>query len=279
MNEINPNEENLLLREVLSEGLIRDTIVFLSAFLFIISQEWKNILLLFFPIVNFIFFIFFKIIATNRNHLVQVSNLIYYPLGSEKKNSSRLYFASMFLSIILLWMGYESYLHPQLIDNFFLSFSILFILIFTFSFLWIFIDIWRYARIKIKFENKKIVFSTLSKNLYLRIILSEFSLFLVLNFLNLLFTLFLDSEFLSIFPGLDTGRFNLSYLFGLYCIILIITPIMAIINLNIMYRYLHYHDREVIRAKFETFPEDVQDQIKTKLNLKLRKIIFDEELE
>ena len=279
MKENNPNEESLLLREVFNENLVRDIILFLSTFLFIISQEWNNILLFIFPLICFTFSIFFKIIATNRYRLIQVSNLSYYPLGSEKKNSSRLFFASMFLAIFILWMGYESYLHPQLIDNFFFYFSILFILIYTFSFLWIFIDIWKYARIKIKFENKKITFSTLSKNLYLRIILTEFSIFLILNLLNLFFTLFSNSDFLSIFPGLDIGGFNLSPLYVLYFIILIVAPLMAIIDLNIIYRYLHYHDREIIKAKFDTFPQEVQERFMSQLNQKLKKIIFDEDIE
>ena len=197
MSVNNSNKESLSLREALNEGLIRDTILFLSAFLFVISQEWNNVLLLIFPVICFAFSLFFKIIATNRYRLIQVSDLSYYPLGSEKRNSSRLFFASMFLLILTLWMGYESYLTPQLIDNFFLSFSILFILIYTFAFLWIFIDIWKYAIIKVKFENKKITFSMLDKKFYLRIIFSEFLIFLILNLLNLFFTLFTNSDFFS----------------------------------------------------------------------------------
>jgi len=279
MSVNNSNKESLSLREALNEGLIRDTILFLSAFLFVISQEWNNVLLLIFPVICFAFSLFFKIIATNRYRLIQVSDLSYYPLGSEKRNSSRLFFASMFLLILTLWMGYESYLTPQLIDNFFLSFSILFILIYTFAFLWIFIDIWKYAIIKVKFENKKITFSMLDKKFYLRIIFSEFLIFLILNLLNLFFTLCANSDFFSIFPGLKSGEFDLTYLYALYFIILIITPILAIINLTMIYRHLHYHNRKNIKANFETYPEEVQKRILSHLNQKLKKIIFDEDLE
>ena len=279
MNENNPNEESLLLREVLNEYLIQDMILFIITLLFIISQEWNNILLLIFPIICFTFSIFFKIIATNRYRLIQISNISYYPLGSEKRYSNRLFFASMFLSIFILWMGFESYLTPQLIDNFFFLFSIIFILIYTFSFLWIFIDIWKYAKIKIKFENKIITFSALNNKTYLSIFLSEIIVFLSLNLLNFLFTLSPNSSFLSIFPGLESEEIMFTYLYGLYLTILIITPITAIINLTIIYKYLHYHDPEHIKAKFETYPKEVREQIIQQLNQKFKKIIYDEDLE
>lgn len=272
MNDNNPNEGHLLLREVLNEFLIRDLVLFIIVYLLTICQEWNNILLLLFPLISFAFSIFFKILATNRYRVQLGPDLNYYPLGSERRNSSRFFFSSIFLSIFLLWMGYESYLNPQLIDNFFIYFSLLFILIYTFSFIWIFIDIWKFAIIKIRLENEKFFLSVLDKKTYLRIFLIGFLTFFVLNFLNIAFTLFNNGEFLSIFPGFEMENVSESYLYIIYLTILIVSPVLTIVLLVLIYRYLHNNERASIKEKLEKLPQEIREKITTQLKMKFKKL-------
>jgi len=49
MSNKNTKQEFLLLRELLSESLLRDLILFVIFYLFILAQSWKNIFLLLFP--------------------------------------------------------------------------------------------------------------------------------------------------------------------------------------------------------------------------------------
>ncbi|GAG65137.1 unnamed protein product, partial [marine sediment metagenome] len=60
MNENNSKEDFLRVRELLNETLLRDAFIFAILYLFILSQSWKNIFLLLFPIITFGFSLFFR---------------------------------------------------------------------------------------------------------------------------------------------------------------------------------------------------------------------------
>ncbi|MHA1487972.1 MAG: hypothetical protein ACTSSC_12490, partial [Promethearchaeota archaeon] len=62
MSNKNTKQEFLLLRELLSESLLRDLILFVIFYLFILAQSWKNIFLLLFPVITYAFSLFFRLI-------------------------------------------------------------------------------------------------------------------------------------------------------------------------------------------------------------------------
>ena len=151
MSEENSDQNYLLLREIINESLLRDVFLFTLFFLLVLSQSWQNIFLLLFPIITFAFSLFFKIISTNKwRTKFEKSSIIYNPLGLEKKHANRLNFSALVQLVLLFWIGAESLYHPQLIDLYSNFFLIFYCFIYTFGFFWIFIDIWKYSKIKIK---------------------------------------------------------------------------------------------------------------------------------
>ncbi|MBY8982548.1 MAG: hypothetical protein KGD57_06350, partial [Candidatus Lokiarchaeota archaeon] len=205
----------LSIRELFSENILRNLILFFMLFIFTIAQDWNNILLLLFPLIIFSFSIIFEIINDNKWRIQLKDNLIIYnPLGSEKTHANRFFFSALLLLILVFWIGAESYYHPQLIDNFRVYFMIIYIFIYTFTFFWIFIDIWNYCHVIVNLKNKNSnleeqgtkfkKFTHLLNVKYIKLIsLLSLIVFLILNILNLLFTFL---TFNSDIPGLE---FNL----------------------------------------------------------------------
>ncbi len=84
MSEKNTKQEFLLLRELLNESLLRDLIIFVIFYLFILTQSWKNIFLLLFPVITYTFSLFFRLINANKWRLSIYDNTITYnPLGGQ----------------------------------------------------------------------------------------------------------------------------------------------------------------------------------------------------
>ena len=216
-------------------------------------------------------------------------NIIYNPLGSEKKHANRLIFCALFQLILLFWIGAESIYHPQLIDNYFFYFIVLFIFIYTFGFYWLFIDLWKYSRIEIltegfeQFSRQKLskdfnnVISFLKMRNFKIISIINFLVFIILNLLNLLLTLFI---FYEIMPGItfnlpgtyieDSKPIELPII--IYGII-VISPLIATIFLFLSYKDI----KDINNMKFNKIigqlSSDVQDKIKEnlqKLNKKIK---------
>ncbi|MFX0139786.1 MAG: hypothetical protein ACFFDN_39465 [Candidatus Hodarchaeota archaeon] len=117
------DNHSLNLRNIYSESLIRDILLFFFLFIIVISQNWNDILLLLFPLISFGFSVFFKVIANiKENSGITHDYIIYNPLGYEKKHANRLIFCALLQLILLFWFGAESFYHPQLIDNYYLYF-------------------------------------------------------------------------------------------------------------------------------------------------------------
>ncbi|GAH83973.1 unnamed protein product [marine sediment metagenome] len=76
MSENNSDEKYLLLRELLNETLLRDIIIFIILYLFVLAQSWENLFLLLFPIITFAYSVFFRIINTNKWRTTSNSTLI-----------------------------------------------------------------------------------------------------------------------------------------------------------------------------------------------------------
>ena len=202
----------LSLKELISESLIRDVILFLFLFLLVIAQDWDNIFLLLFPLITFSFALFFKLVDINKQRTkVEKFSVIYNPLGSEKIYSHRLAFCSFLQIILLFWFGAESLYHPQLIDVYFLYFISIFIFFYTFGFFWIFFDLWSHSKIEIITEalnfnisheikkNLNNVISFLKVKDFKRISIINLLVFMILNLLNITFAYL---TIIEIMPGL-----------------------------------------------------------------------------
>ncbi len=271
MSEKNTKQEFLRLRELLNESLLRDLIIFVIFFLFILAQSWKNIFLLLFPIITYTFSLFFRLINGNKWRLSIYDNTITYnPLGLEKKHANRLIFAALLQLILLFWIGGESYYHPQLIQTYDLFFNILFNFIYTFGFYWILIDIWKYSKITIEIrrnieENSGISVNRLNLKNFKLIYLINLSAFIFLNILNLVIVILTEiNSFLGIMyilPG--TGiESSLPLKISVSSILIIVfSPLITILLFYLVYKNISSINPSELIDKLQKLPESKQKNI------------------
>ena len=266
---------NLKLRELYSESLVRDLILFFFLFFLVIAQNWDNILLLLFPIVSFCFGVFFKTIdiIKKRSEL----DIVYNPIGYEKIHANRLILCSLLQLILLFWYGAESFYHPQLIDNYYTYFMVIFAFLYSFGFYWIFLDLWRYSRIELIFQNINLdeiqrfsgnfdnILSFLKVKNFKIISFVNFIVFISLNALNLLFALLI---FYDVMPGIE---YNLPgtivensepiILSVLIYFILTISPSVSIFFLILIYKNILDIDKNKFNAVLQTIPKESQNKV------------------
>ncbi|MFX1389471.1 MAG: hypothetical protein ACFE9Z_05335 [Promethearchaeota archaeon] len=264
---------HLSLKDLISESLIRDIILFIFLFLLILAQGWNNILILLFPLISFTFSIFFRIIWVNkpRTELIN-SSIKYNPLGLEKKHANRLFFCTLFQLILLYWLGGESLTNPHLINNYFTFFQIIFVFFYTFGFFWIYLDLWKNTRIEIKInksENKKQEYSSQVSDEKLYEILASLNLkslrlssyitliiFLFVNILNIFSIFFINDVNLGIqlnLPGTQILIFSCLF-YGF----LLISPLITIFLLFKNYKCINDIDREKLDSIIEELPYNKQ---------------------
>jgi len=268
-------ENKLQLKELISESLFRDLILFSFLFILVIAQDWDNILLLLFPLITFVFALFFKMIDTIRQESQTDDTLIIYnPLGSEKVSSHRLNFSAFIQLILLFWFGAESLYHPQLIDNYYIYFISIFIFFYTFGFYSVFIDLWKYSKIEIKIENKNSredhdnldnVISFLKMKSFKIISIINLLVFIILNAMNILFA-FLTFD--KIMPGFEytlpgTGFENSEPITLSFIIYAIITtpPLISIAFLSINYKDINNFSSEKLNKILSSLPKGTQNKI------------------
>jgi len=265
-------------RELISESLIRDVILFLFLFLLVLAQDWDNIFLLLFPLIMFSFAVFFKILHTIKNSAkLDNSRIKYNPLGSEKIYSNRLNFCALLQLLLLFWFGAESLYHPQLIDNYFIYFISIFIFLYTFGFNWIFFDLWENCRIEILTEensngnlqngvqNFENVISFLKLKSFKAISIISFLVFIFINLLNILFAYLTVNEMIAgiqyNLPGTGIEKsepINLPYItIG----IIFIPPIISTIILHIVYKNITNINSEKLEKVLDSLPGNVKIEI------------------
>jgi hypothetical protein len=194
-------------------------------------------------------------------------------LGSEKKIADRLFFSSMLLLILLFWIGSESISHPQLINDYNFYFNILFILIYTFGFYWILIDIWKYAKIEILIkegrerQNQTInkVLSSLGRKKSIHLSIINLIVFLILNGVNVLVAFLMNFNLISGIPyylpgtGIE-GSLPLDIsIFSLF--IMIISPCLTGLFLLLIYRKIQDFDIDVFNEMIQSLPESERNEI------------------
>ena len=286
MSENNSDQPGLLLREVLNETILRDVLLFILLYLFMLVQNWDNLLLLLFPIITFSFALVFRIIGTNKHRLIDEEKLISYnPLGAENKNADRLVFISLLELILLFWIGAESLYHPQLVDDFGFYFSLIYFMLYSFGFFWIFFGIWNNCKILINLngmENtelgyKKLLISELGLNKIKLISYLNISIFIVFNLINttlIILHFFFGAEigFPSNLPG--TGIEDSQPLFLSYSvwIILIAFPIASIFYLISIYRDVNSFSEIEFKSKIKSLPKEIQEKIIKRLRIINKKL-------
>lgn len=280
-------KRDLSIRELLSESLIRELVLFLFLFILCVSQYWDNIFLFIFPMISFGFYLFFKIVSINKWRIQFYEELIlYHPLGWEKRHANRFYFISLFNLLLILWIGAESLYHPQLIEEYSFYFIILLVFMHSFGFFWIFIDFWKYSRISIQFQKNqgKMIFEDLKKlkinaekligylklkNLKL-ISIANFIVFLVINILNILLVLIMDGMipiigFTLSFPGTGNSSYEGLKLSYLIYVILIAPPVSCFISFFLSYKDVINLEKENIDKFISILPKNLQINIKQNL--------------
>ncbi len=273
MNEKNNKNQYLSLKDIISESLLRDLILFTFLFLLIITQTWDNILLLLFPLITYAFSFFFRILGTNKKR-TQFGNslIIYNPLGIEGRNANRLFFSSMFQLILIFWLGAESLYNPLIVNSYLSYFKGFLIFFYTFAFFWIFIDMWKYTKLEILTDTieagidshssrdlRNIISFLKLKNFKLTSLINFF-VFIILNILNLIFNVLIYNN-LSFgiqfyLPG--SQLITLSYF---SFVILIIPPVLSLILLISNYKAVNNFSREKLDKIIEPLPRNLQIKI------------------
>ena len=274
MSENNSDHPGLLLREVLNETILRDLLLFILLYLFILAQNWDNLLLPLFPIITFSFALVFRIIGTNKHRLIDNEKLISYnPLGAENKNADRLVFISLLELILLFWIGSESLYHPQLVNDFGFYFSLIYFMLYSFGFFWIFFGIWNNCKIITNLNSlenneigyKKLLISELGFNKIKLISHLNISIFIAFNLINtvLIILVFFGVEigFFSNLPG--TGIEDSQPLFLSYSVwvILIAFPIASIFFLISIYRDVNSFSEIEFKSKINSLPKEIQEKV------------------
>ncbi|MFW9987208.1 MAG: hypothetical protein ACFFC3_00970 [Candidatus Odinarchaeota archaeon] len=273
MKEKNIKNHSLSLKDLISESLLRDLILFTFLVLLIITQSWESILLLLLPLITYTFSFFFRIIKTNKKRTKFENDLIIYnPLGLEGKNANRLFFCSLFQLILIFWIGAESLYNPLIVNNYILYFNSLITFFYTFGFFWIFIDLWKYSGLKIitdmnideanlqisgDFRN---IISFLKLKNFKLISLTTFMAFISLNIISLIINLLLNNNFnfgiKFYLPG--SQSIVIPYF---YYVILIIPPVLSIILLILNYRTINNFSREKLDKIILPLPKNLQVKI------------------
>ncbi|MHA1150972.1 MAG: hypothetical protein ACTSR8_22350 [Promethearchaeota archaeon] len=284
------------LRDLISEKIARDLLLFTFLFFLVLAQEWDNILLFLFPLSSFAFSFFFNIINSNKWRTEFIDRmLLYHPLGSEQKNANRFLFCALLELILLFWYGAESLYHPQLVDNYFLYFLFLMVFFYTFGFYWIFIDLWKYSKIGVIFyginpadsrltdkgvgEKLEKLISTLKIDTYKKISIISFLVFLFVNllnlFLHLMITLSIDIGVLTFtlnLPGTgieDSNPITLSYIIYLS---LILSPVLTIIFLKLTYKNINQINNKKLNEILNSIPNTYRILILENLKALNRKL-------
>jgi len=274
MSQESVENHYLKLRETLNEPLLRDLILFIVLYLFILTQNWQNLLLLSFPMISFGFSLYFRILSTNKRRIYfSESQLIYNPIGSEKVYANRLIFISILELILLFWIGAESIYHPQLIKEYNFYFSILFGFIYSFGFFWLFIDLWENSKIAVnlstessdKQQNMNIILSKLKAKKFRLISLSNFTIFLVCNIVNIIFQFLLEpySSFgIEIdLPGTGIESSGPLYFSFMIFVILITFPLLCILSLLLVYKDIMTFNKLELKEFLNTIPSEARQHI------------------
>ena len=271
MSDKNTKQEFLLLRELLSESLLRDLILFVIFYLFILAQSWKNIFLLLFPVITYAFSLFFRLINANKWRLsIYDTTITYNPLGLEKKHANRLIFSTLLQLILLFWIGGESIYHPQLIQNYDVFFNILFNFIYTFGFYWILIDIWKYSKITIETksstgENSEILVNRLDLKNFKLIYLVNLGTFIFLNIFNLGMVILTEiNDFLGIMYTLPGTGIESSLPLKISIssfLIIVISPLITILLYYLIYKNISKINPSELIVKLQLLPESKQNNI------------------
>ena len=231
-----------------------------------------------FPLITFVFALFFKIIDVQRQKSKTKEALILYnPLGSEKVSSHRLNFSAFIQLVFLFWIGAESLYHPQLIHTYYIYFISIFIFFYTFGFYSVFIDLWKYSKIEIMtkkldlndshedYTNLENIISFLKVKSFKIISIINLLVFIILNLLNIIFALLIINNTM---PGIEnslpgTGFENsepLKLSLMVYAI-LFVSPLISIIFLIINYKDINNFNREKLNKILSSFPKDTQNKI------------------
>ena len=273
MNEKNHETRYLALKELFSESILRDLILFTFLFLLILSQIWDNIVFILFPIITFTFSLFFRILSVNkRKAFFEKSEIIYNPLGSEVRNANRFFFSAQFQLILIFWLGAESLYNPHLVNSYYCFFISILIFSYTFTFFWIFIDLWKFAGFAIIINgsekqigsqiltDSKNFISFLKLNTYKIISIISLLVFIILNILNLI-SIFLINRIPSLGIQLPLPGSQLIPFSYLLYLVLLISPIITILVHIFNYKVINNFNNEKLEKNIEPLPKNIQIKI------------------
>jgi hypothetical protein len=201
-----------------------------------------------------------------------MSSIIYNPLGSEVKNANRFFFSAQFQLILIFWLGAESLYNPHLVNNYYSFFMGILTFSYTFTYFWIFIDLWKFTRFEILISgiesgldsqistDSKNVISFLKLKNYKIISLINLLVFIILNIINLISIFLINSD-----PTLGMqlslpGAQLISFSYLLY-VIFFISPIITILVHIFNYKMINNFNNEKLEKVIEPLPKHIQIKI------------------
>ena len=258
--------------------------IFAIGFILILVQNWISLSLILCPLILFGFSLFFQILFHNATITeLKDSVILYSPFGEVKKISDIVLIFSYVELILVFFMGYDSLIHPQLIDNYFLLFLTPTIFLYEFGFFLVLNKSLNSAKIEIFLNNKNnnpIDKSSENNRFFLSFI--KFNRFKTLSLLNiasfviiLALTLSLSYlSFLGLIPGLYfyhpgtglEGSQPVVISFMLY-IGIIFHPIFSGWIFYQIYKEIVNFSEESIERTTKNLPEDVKKKVLFNLSI------------
>lgn len=129
-------------RVLFHKDILLKVAIFLGGYVLILSQNWVSLSLILCPVISFGFALFFQIISNNKKITeLKKSSIVFSPIGEERTNSNILVICSYLNLALVFIMGLDSFVHPQLIDNYFLLFLTVIVFIYGFGFFFLIIRV------------------------------------------------------------------------------------------------------------------------------------------
>jgi hypothetical protein len=143
---------------------------------------------------------------------------------------------------------------------------------YTFAYFWIFLDLWKFSKIKIKlitivskFDTFDEIISYLKIKKFRLISIVSFIVFLTSNILNIIMIILVNNNFISgikiALPGTGSGGSEPITISIIPLIIIFLSPVVAVTFLLISYREIININRNKLNQILHSIPKNLQIKI------------------
>lgn len=261
------NLSGLLKFTIGNRSYLQSALLYLVPFICILFLGETSILVMLIPILNFGLFTFFKIQSIVKQTDKTPNNVVnFVPIGNPHIISTRLFKITLIQLIIITVMDIESFIHPQLINNYFIVYLLILGVLQIFLLFYQFNDIALYSKIEMENNSlqKKLLsylkmdeFKKLYHNLKLLCIVFE-----ILWWLLIILSVFFDLLPIQLtIPGTNLAEGTPIKISLLSVIILYLMPFLEIFYLKKVYFNITNINPQEINAIMNQLPKIEQEKI------------------